>query len=753
MANPVFRMGGKAVICAALVAPAAAARAEDVPSAAKDDASAQLEEIVVVAQRRETKLQSTAASVASLSGADLENRSVANIESLGKFSPSMDVSLYQGEAQIYIRGIGYTGLIGGTDSSTALHSNGVFLSRSSAAVPAFLDVERVEVVRGPQGTLYGRNATSGSVNIISRAPDHEWNAEGSVIFGNYDRYQVNLAGGGPLAGDAVAFRAAVQLEDRNGYTTVIRPDGSRDRIEDARNVAARLSVEINPAQSVKLLVIGDYYEADDAASVWLYRGPGIGTNPFYRMHIAAQGGVLPAPYSRTIGSDIDTFNKPKIWGISGKATVELGDLTLTSLTAYRETHPLSFNDLDVTSAATLTQLREERHHQFSQEFQLSSPTGETLEWILGAYYFEESNIIRNEYQFLFIDDMFGMPDTPGCCLLQLNGKATSKAFAVFGEVNYDLTDRLTLVAGGRYSTEKRGGSNAVAFVNFLQPAFDNVTPFEPATFDSFSPKIGLNFQVNPDVLLYASASRGFKSGGFNIGSYQNTPFDPEKIWAVEVGAKSEFFDRRLRINAAGFYYDYTDLQVQDVEGQNIVIRNAAKAEVLGLEIESTAIVTRDLRIDAALTWLSAEFKDTCLADPKHPLPVPDAGCLEANQQDIDGFQLPRAPKLKFAIGGEYALPLGNGARVVLRGDYAWQSKIYFSSFEVDELSERSYGWGKARITYIEPDDRWRIAAFIDNIGDVKVMSNLTYSADLVDAQALGVMAPPRTYGVQVSFDF
>ncbi len=758
MTNPLSRTYRKSILAAgtALLATLpvdAIAQESTTKEQSTTNISGQLDDIVVTAQRRESSLQSTAVSISSLNDTELENRSISNIESFGKFSPSMDVSLYQGEAQIYIRGIGYTGLIGGTDSSTALHSNGVFLSRSSAAVPAFLDVERVEVVRGPQGTLYGRNATGGSVNIISKAPSHEWGIDGSLIVGNYDRYQLTLAGGGPLVEDRLSFRAAIQLEDRDGYTTVVRPGGTRDRVEDKHDIAARLSIDFQPTETINLQVIGDYYEADDAASIWLYRGPGVGTNPFFRAHIAANGGTIAAPYSRTIGSDIDAYNRPKIWGISGKATIELGYLTLMSLTAYRETHPKNFNDLDITSSPTLTQYREENHRQFSQEFQLSSPTGESIEWIVGAYYFNESNDIRNEYEFLFIDDMFGLPDTPGCCLLQLNGVAKSKAFAVFGEVNYDVTDRLNLVVGGRYSTEERSGSNAVAFVNFLQPAFDNIATFQPATFNSFSPKFGLNFQANSDVLAYASVSRGFKSGGFNIGSYQNTPFEPEGIWAYELGVKADLIDHRLRVNAAAFYYDYSNLQVQDTEGQNIVIRNAARAEVRGLELEVTALVTPELRIDAGLTLLDAVFKNTCLADPKHPQPAPDPGCTGPSQINIDGFQLPRAPEAKFSIGAQYTVPLASGAKIMLRGDYAWQDRIYFSSFEVLELSEPSYGWGKARITYVEPGNRWRLAAFVDNIGDAAVISNLTYSADLVDSQAIGVMAPPRTFGAQFSFNF
>jgi iron complex outermembrane recepter protein len=725
----------------------------ELPEASTQKVEVGLADIVVTAQRRETNLQSTALAIASLSSDNLEARSINGIADLGRSSPSMDVSLYQGEAQVYIRGIGYTGLVGGTDSSTALHLNGVFLSRSSAAVPGFLDAERVEVVRGPQGTLYGRNATGGSVNIISKVPTSEWAGEASLIVGNYDRYQLFAAAGGPLASDVVTFRAAVQMEDRDGYTTVVRPGGTRDRVEDKHDIAARLSIAIEPSDRFKLLLIGDYYEADDAATTWLFRGLGVGTNPFFRQHITANGGVLPPPYSRTLGSEIDYVNKPKIWGVSARATFDLDAVTLTSLTAYRKTEPFSFNDLDLTSSPTLTQFRSEDHKQFSQEVQISSPPDRDFEWIVGLYYFTEDNKVRNEFRFLFIDNMFGLPETPGCCLLELNGTAKTRAYAAFGEVNYDITERLGIVLGGRYSSERRSGSNAVAFVNFLQPAFDNIATFVPKDFNAFTPKIGLNFQASRDVFIYASASRGFKSGGFNIGSYQNTPFNPEKIWAYEMGVRSDLLDRRLRLNMSAFYYDYSDLQVQDTENQNIVIRNAANAVIKGIELEATGLISKYAQIDFGLTYLDSQFKDTCLSDLKRPIPAPEMGCTGANQRNIDGFQLPRAPKLKLSIGGQVTLPLGDGGDLTLRGDYTWQERIFFNAFEISDLSERGYGWAKARITYTSPGKHWTLAAFIDNISDVRVMSNLVYSADLVDAQLVGVMAPPRTFGLQAGFNF
>lgn len=756
-----MRSGMKSIFYAAAAGVAAAAAGLPVNAFAQAEGGKQpvvavsdsIEDIVVTAQRRETRLQTTAVAISALSSDALAARSIQDVESLGKLSPSMDVSIYQGEAQIYIRGIGYTGLIGGTDSSTAVHLNGIYLSRSSGAVPGFLDVERVEVVRGPQGTLYGRNATGGSVNIISKAPTDHFVAEGMATVGNYDTYQLFAAAGGPISGDMLTARLAVQMEQRDGYTRATHPNGTVRRIEDKKDVAGRLSVTYKPSDNFKIDLIGDAYRADDAGSIWLYFGPGTGTNPFLRQYISAAAGVTPTPKSRNIGSDVDPINRPLIWGISGRITWNIGDYTLTSLTGYRRTHPYNFNDLDITTADAITQFREERHRQFSQELQLSSPTSRPFEWIAGVYYFRETNDVRNEYRFPFVDNMFGLPESPTCCTLRLDGRATTRAFAAFGEANYDLTDRLNLVAGGRYSTERRGGGNDVEFVNFLTPAFDNKAAFVPATFSSFTPKAGLNYKVNENVFTYFSASRGFKSGGFNIGSYQNTPFNPEKIWSYEVGVKSDFLDRRLRFNLAAFYYDYTDLQVQDVAGNNTIVRNAANAITKGIELESTALVTPQFQLDFNATYIDSHFSDTCLADPKYPRATPDAGCTGPNQQNLQGFQLPRAPEYKFAAAAQYTIDTGNGAHVILRGDYSWQSRIYFSSFQVRELSQKSYGWLKAKATYVAPDGHWQASVYMDNVANAKVISNATYIADLVDSTITGNMAPPRTYGLQLRYQY
>ena len=183
------------------------------------------------------------------------------------------------------------------------------------------------------------------------------------------------------------------------------------------------------------------------------------------------------------------------------------------------------------------------------------------------------------------------------------------------------------------------------------------------------------------------------------------------------------------------------------------MRNAANAEIKGVELDTTALITPAFRLEFGATYLDSQFKDTCLADPKHPLPQPAAGCSEANQQNLDGYQLPRAPEFKVSLGAQYTIDFANAAQLILRGDYARQSQVYFSAFEVKELSQEAYDWVKARVVYVAPQGRWQLAAFVDNITDEEVISNATYIADIVDSTITGNMAPPRTYGMQFKYQF
>lgn len=733
-------LGTVAWLIAASVCTAPVAFAEE-DAASAGSAPGILEEIVVSAQRRETSLQTTAVSVTALSSSNLIERSIKNVEDLGIVVPGMQVSFYQGEAQIYIRGIGQSSAIGGGDSPTALHLDGVYVSRSANATSGLFDLERVEVLRGPQGTLYGRNSTAGSINLISRGPTQEFEYEARATLGNHDRMEFYSAIGGPVS-ETIGVRLAAQVEERDGYTRVGypvegAPPGQRlvREAEDKSDRMARLTVVAKPTDTLTVTLKGDYYEANDRGAVWHYFGPGLGTQPLYQA--LAPESIRPRPYERRNSSNVNYFNKPRMWGAQGRIEWTVGDYRISSLTAYRKTRPYNYNDLDLTYADAADQLRQEDQKQFSQEIQITSPTDGALKWIAGVYYFDETNDIRNEYRFSFIDTLFGLPEDPSCCTLNLNGSLGTKAVAAFGEATYDVGGRLSIVAGARYSTEKRSGNNLVVF-DGIPPIMNNVTELEAKRYHAFTPKFGVNFSATERIFLYASASKGFKSGGFNAPGFQNEPFDPEFIWAYEAGLKATTADRRLRTNVAVFLYDYSDLQIADVEAASTVIRNAAESRITGVDVELSWLPLHNLRIDAGVSWLDAKFSKGLLLDPAFP---------ERGVQDLDGRSMPKAPEWKLALGVQYDARFATGAVVSLRADYAWQDEIYFSAFNVPDLHEGSFGWAKARVTFAPASDRWSISAFIDNATDEKVASSKIFNGSIIGGTVTGNLAPPRTYGL------
>ncbi|MEO1034905.1 MAG: TonB-dependent receptor [Pseudomonadota bacterium] len=818
---------GAAIAVSALLAPPAIAQQSDEPASV-------VEEILVTAQRRESNLQQTAVSVSAFTSEDLEARHIEDIQSVGLVEPSMQVAFYQGEAQVFIRGVGTPITVGGTDASTAIYRDGEFLSRASASIPGFFDVSQVEVLKGPQGTLYGRNATAGSVLVTSKQPTEEFDAQLSATAGNFGRFDLFGAVSGPLNdANTVLYRLAAQKSVRDGWTDLNTGSGSVD-IEDKDETYLRGVLEFRPSDALTLSLSVDYYEADDRNQTFVYVADSFGLTDPTLNPIVPPGGdgvVVPTPVGDFLGSDqfpggnlgvnpfylaqrgdfgpgvsqflLDfgqatadavfgpntfigptgpastrsalrsrdnqygdsvPFNRPEIFGISGRVSYEIGDYTLDSVTAYRETQPENFADFDLTTQLAGTQFRAEDHEQFVQEFQLSSPTDQRLQWIVGASYFEEDNDVRNEYlitsqlpvlaafvalgNFQFSDLVFlpGFDNTAECCLYELNGTIETTAVSVFFDGTYDLTDALSLDFGVRYSYEERGGSNDLfteAPTYQLEPFF-NVSEFEDEDFDAVTPKLGLSYQATDNVFVYGSVARGFKSGGFNIGSVQNEPFDQEFVWSYEVGVRSDLYRDRLRLNASAFFYDYTDLQVQTVENNNIRVENASDAEITGLEISGYFRPVEGLEIDYAATWLDSEIKDFLAQDPARPA----LGLI-----DTSGNPLPKAPDLQWSLGIAYTFELGDAGSLTARAGWAFQDEIYFSQFRIPEQRQEEYDWYSAQISWRSPNERWRVIAFGDNLSDEEVVTNGVFNGGVSGQLGLGNLAPPRTFGATVIFDF
>jgi iron complex outermembrane receptor protein len=727
---------------------------------------------------------------------------VQGVADLALVTPGLDIATYQGDASIFIRGIGTPSIIAGNDSSTATYVDGVYLSRAAAIAPAFFDVERVEVLRGPQGTLYGRNATGGAVNIITRGPGDELSGEVGLTIGNYGLFKTTLAAGGPI-NDTMGLRVALQKENRDGYTKLIRPDNSREDVEDKDDFAARIHFRWDMTDALRLSLIGDYYRADDKAAVFHFASTGYAEEVpgWYSSREGSQtgayfayraGGRVSESASRDLYSDIDYKNEIDVSGVTMRLDWQAAFADVALIANYKETEPFLQNEFDSSDAFVNLYQRGEKHRQHSLDLQFSSNGQGPFRWIAGASFFAEDNEITNNIFGEFWEPILiagftqlqqagviptfpiNIPDSSQCCTLQLNGTQDTRAWAAYLDASYDLGEQLTLHLGMRHSNEERDGAqqfqllfagqrfapNTLFFPNAVSDDRDAVpdplgfvvAPVQgPAEFEAFTPKLGLDYRLNDDVLIYAQVQKGFKSGGYNIGSSQMTPFKPEKIWSYELGLKSEWLDRRLRINSALFHYRYENLQAQDSIGNQPIIRNVGKSEVTGFESEILARLGDAWQFDAAVAYLDAKFTEGELTEPLRPAPLDQAP--GSTLRDLDGLSLTRAPRWKVNVGIQYFAPQLAIGQLSARVDYAWQSKVYYTVFNLDAASQGSYGVLNLRLMLDDEVERWSLAAYAKNLNDETYFGNQILTGTVYGAEFVGSLAPPRTFGIEANYRF
>jgi len=769
---------------------------------AMDQQARVLEEVTVYATRRASNLQDTSAAVTSFTDQKLREQSIHTMTDLGLLSPGLEVASYQGDTSIYIRGIGTPTIIAGADSSTATYVDGVYISRPAAIGPAFFDIERVEVLRGPQGTLYGRNATGGAVSITTKGPDDILEGNLDLTVGSDNQLRLLGAVGGPIT-DTLGGRIAMQMEQRDGYTRAIRADNSTDDIDDKDDLRLRAHLRWDISESASLSLIGDYYEADDKAAVFHFASTGYAEefDDWYNTREGSQtqayfayrsGARVSQRGSRDLYTDVEYKNEIELWGVTGRLDWRFPAFNLAVIGSYRDTNPSLQNEFDSSDAFVIQYNRAEDHWQRSLDFQFSSNGEGKFSWIAGATAFEEENVITNDIFGDFWEPVLvagftdlqeagviptfpiSLPQTELCCTLQLNGEQETEAYAAYFEGTYEFNDYWSIKFGGRQSWEERDGEqhfqllfagerfapNTLFFPDSVStergavpdPLGLVVGPVNgPEDFDSFTPMFVAEYRPTEGHMMYALAQKGFKSGGYNIGSGQMDPYDEEDIWSYELGAKSEFLDRRLRVNSALFFYQYENLQAQDSVGNQPIIRNVGEAEVKGFEIEFLTLASEAWQFDGSVTYLDAQFTEGELTEPLRPAP-PDQPPGSA-VRDLDGLSLPRAPEWKVHIGAQFQHRLEGLGTLSVRADYVWQDKVYYTVFNIDSASQDAYGVTNARLSFDSEDMRWSMAIFGKNLTDESYFSNQILTGTVYGAEFVGSLAPPRTYGIEASYRF
>ena len=644
--------------CTALLAAAlvpAMALAQGTPAAAADDTV--LAEIIVTVRKRQERAIDVPASLNVFSGDSLEAAGVKSLDDLQYVTPGLKVASAGGGAWVSLRGVGNNILSAGP--SVAVHIDGIYVPDASLAVKETFDIDRIEVLKGPEGTLYGRNATGGAINFVSKAPGTELGGEGYVGYGSND---LVTAQGGitvPL-GDRGGVRYSGIYANDSGFTKNLNPVGGK--VDDRDYLGFRMRARYALTESLTADVTLQY--AKDRGTV----GSAPSNNPASPVYAS-----LPPQRQdpRRINLDAPPKNDQTSLLFSGTLTLDLDGIKLKSLTGvidYKVNHLI----LDVDGSGGFIGVTDTSTHSrfFSQEFQLSGGEADGINWTSGLYY------SRARLTATSMETDNNWPDANPYLYTDLAQRFPRRSAAVFGELSMPIGDRFAALLGGRYTEEKGSGTSTFAAPLFLP---EPILTSAEAKSSAFTPKLLLEYRLAEGRRIYASMTRGYKSGGVNLLTQADT-YNPERIWAYEVGTKNRLADGRAEWSLAGFFYDYTDLQLRTTlfTPTGIVTRvtNAAKASIRGVEASFAINATEALSIDFNGAYLDTELKN-------YISPVTQAA--------VFGLPMPLSPKVSYTLGARYRFSLGGAGRLTASVETTYQSKVNFPQF-ADLAREREGGY-------------------------------------------------------------
>jgi iron complex outermembrane receptor protein len=711
----------------------------------------QLQEVVVTAQRRSESVQKTALAVTAISGETLLETGTTNLEALSQVAPGLNVSEQVGQARLTLRGIGLDDISTGAESSVAFNQDGVFYSRSAAALASFYDVDRVEILRGPQGTLYGRNATGGSINIITNQPTASLHGGVGVTLGNYQTANGEGFISGPLS-NTVSGRLSFQVQHHEGYGQDIVTGHDIDT-KDSQAVRGQLLFK--PGDRLKVLVAGDYYHENDRSNEYHYLGPAGETTAGAPITPTALllGGFAPSN-RRDIATPTDPSNYEEFYGGRIDINYEISDsTTIRSLSAYRRAQYEVETSISPFSVELFPLTVQEQSNQYTQEFQVNVDT-ERNKFVSGLFYLHEAilgseagalNLLAVGGPNFFVQGFYG------------GGRMKTDAAALYAQDTFSITEKLRFTLGGRFSWERKAVNDQSDF-DFATPYTPGALPLTPhhidsADFSKFTPKVGVEYDVAPQTLAYVSYSQGFKSGTYNLGA-AGPPVQPEKVDAYEAGLKTTTEDRRFRSNTAAFYYNYKDLQVGKVQGQLVVLENAAAARIYGIEEELTARPANNLTLSLNASWLHARFTQYITADQARPggdgtTIDPSTGQPAFN---LKGSELAQSPNYTVDLAAEYALHWRDNT-VTLRGESNWSDRVFFTAFDRNAVSQPAYSLQNAFITFERSGAAWHVTAYVKNMANKTLDASANVATTIVGSPLIGFLLPPRTFGATIAYQF
>ncbi len=729
-----------------------------------------LQEVVVTAERREQTLQRTAAPVTAVSGQQLIQRDIVNMDQLTQAIPALQAQQGTGPyTSVIVRGVTTAVVNVFGDPSVAVNLDGVYLARPTSLHGLFYDLDRVEVLKGPQGTLYGRNATGGAVNLVSRMPTYALGGDLTAEYGNYNEFLTTGDLNVPLAHD-LAGRIAFQTVRHDGYFS----DGTGD--EDQQ--AVRLSLRADPSEALRVLLRADYAHEDDrgqGATAYCsaaspapvnsmgqvcpvtggFYGPSPWTSIVTQSHALTPPGLIPLP---------DTaFNKGDHWGVSSQTDWRVLGGTLTFIPAFRS------DDVSYLSPVAGGMIREIEHsHQTSAELRFASSEAQPLRYILGGYLFNGATSGTGIYD----------AQNAGVNPVQTLG-VSDFTYALFGQATWAVTGRFRLVAGARYTYERKKTDSQNTIYSYFTP---QAAPLLPSTafplfgfstigtrsWDQTNWKAGFEFDLAPKSLLYANVSTGFKAGGFYFNPIPGgtDTYDPEKVTAYTAGLKNRFLDDRVQLNLEAFDLEYTGQQIATLLfaqlGPALIPyfpnQNAGKARIRGGEAEGQFLLTPDTLLSGDVQYIDAKYESLVYQSgvpapvcPSTFVPPPNGPVFSI---DCSGRPELMTPKWTVNLSAEQTFPLSSGADIVLGVNTRHESSRYTNLSYAPFTVVPDYWRTNATLTYNTANRRFSVTGFVNNIENRAVPEAVGTGLTFPTIPLLPVtLKPPRTFGVRVGAHF
>ncbi|WP_229726933.1 TonB-dependent receptor [Sphingomonas alpina] len=776
--KPVQLLSHASLLALALAAPlfaspAFASPAATAPEGAPEDNEAALPaesaDIVVTAQRREERLQNVPTAITALGSDTFKiggiGRSANEVLNL---VPNASAGTQQhGRPRWWIRGVGAGQQQLDLANPVGFYLDDVYISNASATGLPLFDIERVEVLRGPQGTLWGKNTTGGAINVISKRPSLSGGKDDNYVkldYGSYDSKIVEGGVGAVLVPDVLATRISFHVDDRDGrYTNVFTGEKSNGVTDNV----LRGQLLFAPAANFEALLSLHYRDYKTDGAYW--------TTASYAANGVLRNGYAPSTVKDEISINAPEYSRNTQFGGSLHLDGSIGDLSLTSITGYERFKTRGAGDSDYTPLEISRSYTQARSQQWTQELRLTSPQADRLNWILGLYYFNEK-IVSNAYSATLpagsVPALSGGTALQAYSLTAYNHKAESGA--AFGSATFNFTDALKLTLGARWTREtKTLDFDRSASPNALSASWSNYARWwdsytgsfgGPGTFsgnfnktwDAFTYEVTPSWTIATDQLLYFKFSHGVKSGGFNTAATLPVALvavAPEKLDAFELGYKSQWFDRRLTFNATLFHYGYDDVQI-NVVGPNpgavggatvSYLQNARKAHVNGAEIELEARPIERLTLSGAVGILDTKYDE---------LQVLNGGL------NLSGARFVRAPKLTLNGSATYTIPLGGSGSVDLAADARYTSLQYYYITPQDTvnrpiLTQPGYTIANARISYTPSNDRFTLSAYVNNFLDTDYRNHSlpqNNPAAAINGDTVS-WADPRTYGASLIVRF